>query len=350
MTNTAIDTLFPSDTTIGVLKAPNVIYAPEKLPFHLHLVASRKKDGVRCLIIDGVVYSAQMKHFRNRNLPDLLESAIERSRTNRITYDMELCDPTGAHHAIVAGALNSHSDPLRHLVAYVFDSCTSSDFRANCACCPYSVRIPDYMSECSVLNRIDRRRTGRSTFDTVFEFYIPLEQIPVADAAEVRAIYEMFLKEGDEGAIIRATEIQDGPRGLIGGYYKHGRATFGQSIIFKMKPFETADGIITDVIERMTQDTPRRPTGMVGAFEVTYSYKGSIPYTCHIGFAKGFDHAARMAIWKTRHELLGKWCEFTHMAYGAKLDGGLRHGRFVRLRPDKEGTSIDKESLQCKKR
>jgi hypothetical protein len=228
----------------------------------------------------------------------------------------------------------------------VFDGMPLKDYYESAVYTPYGVRIHLYHAAVAKLK--DARIQA-----------VPQERM--INASQLRHHFEKNIAAGLEGSIARSTEIDgdvtDLRRGLKGGWYKHGRATVNQSIIWKIKAYETLDGRIIGIQQRrqLRADVPRtynaaghlqkvhaksayEPIESVGAFEVEYLDPATRERsTSQVNFGPGFALFERELLWMKRDTLIGKWVEFKHMPHGAKKDGGLRIGQLLRFRDDLSG-------------
>jgi ATP-dependent DNA ligase len=159
---------------------------------------------------------------------------------------------------------------------------------------------------------------------------------------EIEARYDLAIDQGHEGLIVRSSE----------GGYKHGRATINQAIIFKMKPEETVDAQIIEVVPRKERidtahgaDNSRfslfhaeRRTHRASAFkavEAAGSFKVRTADGLEFFTSLGkIDKTERARLWEDRDNLLGRWVEIECMGYGAVT--APRHPRVKRFRPDKD--------------
>lgn len=338
--------------SVKPLKAPHRIPKLEsaELPFELGIVSSAKKDGNRGLCVAGQLFTSSMLPPENANLWQLLGNLIDHAATHNLVFDYELYDPEQSHHGATSGVINSYSDALSPtLRCYVFDMASLNDFLACCVDTPYQVRIADYHDAVSKIND---------------DKIVALAQRPCKTVDDVREYFAQDLAAGDEGSMLRALDVQGDAYGtrryLRGGWYKHGRATPNQSIIWKLKNYITVDGIITAVHPRrvMKPGAPRsvnasgqllpppaswyEDTACVGAFEVQYRDGSGNLTSSNVNFGAGFAMFERDLLWQMheQEQLIGEWCEFKHMPHGARRQGKLRIGQFVRLRPDRRGEAL----------
>jgi len=326
-----------------VLKFPSELATAASIDWSLGWVASPKLDGNRCLVLGGVPYTSSMRRFRNERLMSFLAPVLERSAALDCAIDLELYDPSGDHHAALSGALNSYSDPLpASTIAYAFDACSMSHYRDQCSGFAFERRIEFLHSRIA--------GCGVSVAD--------YQEVEAWSQAE--ALFEKNIQAGTEGLILRSKSIRIDGSKFVGGWLKHGRSTINQQIGFKMKLYNTCDGVIVDVVQRRKMkddgsvERKLNPDGTlakvnnkdayelddcVGAFIVQYQNEEGDLVQSEVGFGVGYDMAERRRLWEARGTLFGKWIEFTHMPHGAK--DKARHGRLKRFRPDLDGVSED---------
>jgi len=290
----------------AVLKAPNDIVTPddELIQYDRGIVASYKVDGNRCMCVDGHLFSSSWKHPSNIHLYRMLAALRKLCMDRKMVIDFEVYSPKSAgHHAMLSGFVNSHANsPPDDLQFYVFDAAPLSEWEDQCFHMPFEERIKLYQS---IVDELDQ------------DFVVSAMQVRLYDARQVTDLYSVALEKKYEGLMIRHLSIwQDGSR-MRGGFWKHGRATLKQAVMFKMKNYVTIDGYILNVIQRrmLKDDWPRkydqnghliRPlekdaytvTDMVGGFIV--EIPGDPPIITEIGFGKGFDHDWRRKVWRVR--------------------------------------------------
>jgi hypothetical protein len=333
------------------LKAPNEIVPFSEIDYGNgdKIVSSPKYDGNRGMIILGSLFSSSMKEPRNHKVHEFMEPLADLSSQDALVFDYEIYAPSISHHAELSGIINSDGhflpDDFR---AYVFDCADYESWENECYNTPYRDRLQRMEAYLGCLCAEYKDR------------FVIVEQRPCKSADHAGELFTHDLREGYEGSMLRSLDIRREGQKLKGGWWKHGRATLKQEIIWKQKLFLTVDGVITAVHQRRTlkPDWPRsynqsghliRPlekeayvlTDMVGAFEVAFkTADGKVSFT-EIGFGKGFDLFWRKGAWYTYkahpEEFVGKWVEFEHQPHGAMEDGKLRIGRLKRFRPDLEG-------------
>ena len=155
-----------------------------------------------------------------------------------------------------------------------------------------------------------------------------VEHVLVNNVEELLAYEKSMIDLGYEGVMMRNPHSK----------YKHGRGTFKEGIIYKLKRFADAEGMVTAFIERETNlneklednfGRAKRSThqdNMLGAdtlgkFVVEYEGQ-SINVACG-----SFSHEECQIIWDNKHRYQGKILKFRHMPHGAK--DAPRHARAI---------------------
>lgn len=330
-----------------VLKAPNQLLTPEQIfedaSRYSPIYSSPKYDGNRGLCLAGQLLTSDMKEPRNERLWAWLEPVRKWCSEREMVLDYEIFSPSQTHHAETGGIINSYDMFLpEDLVCMVFDAAPVDKWYDQCEYLPYVDRIKLYTD---------------AVTDIAFSPLRAVDQREVASAMVAAQLFEQDVAEGLEGSMLRTGHIWYEGRYIRGGFYKHGRATIPQCVIWKQKVYETADGYIIGVQQRraLRADWPRtyrgdgrlaRPlekdayelTDSIGAFLVRVPKEDGTYVDTEIGFREGFDLEWRREWWSRYQQdnstLLGRWVEFKHMPHGAKQEGRARAGGLVRFRDD----------------
>jgi DNA ligase-1 len=139
------------------------------------------------------------------------------------------------------------------------------------------------------------------------------------DLDELLFYEEVVLKQGYEGLIMRAPF----------GRYKHGRGTFKEGLIYKLKRFQDDEAVVVgfgEQLENMNLDVrsnlgmAKRSTmksGMVSAGtmgKILADYKGQL-----LEIAPGcMKHDERLHVWQNHEDYYGKILKFRHFTHGVK--------------------------------
>jgi DNA ligase-1 len=145
------------------------------------------------------------------------------------------------------------------------------------------------------------------------------------------------------------TALQNGYEGLIlkdpKGYYKNGRATVNEGLTYKVKPFETFDGEIVEVIQATQATEDSEKTTDVFGYSKTSKKKDDreliekasafrVKYNgTTVKVTLAMSDPEKIRVWANKDTYIGKWVEYKGMQVGAK--DVPRHPVFIRFREDK---------------
>jgi DNA ligase-1 len=251
------------------------------------LIASPKLDGIRCLIIDGVAVSRNLKPIRNR----YIQSILGKKEYNGL--DGELIVGSSTAHDVYrqtsSGVMSEDGQP--EFTYYIFDKWDRK--------LAYS-KVHLYRYENDFIKSLS------------FSFINDKEQL---DLYENRC-----LQAGYEGLILRSF---DSP-------YKFGRATAKEGYLMKLKRFSDSEAEIIGFEERMhnaneatkdalghTQRSQHKenlvPMNTLGALIVK-----TVDTGIEFKIGTGFDDSIRKSIWETKNKLLGELVKFKHFEIGVK--------------------------------
>lgn len=149
---------------------------------------------------------------------------------------------------------------------------------------------------------------------------LPLERHEPALAgteAAVTAAYERLRDSGYEGAMVKTLDHLYQPGKRIDGW-------------LKLKPEETADGVIVDVLRATS--IQGEPLDRVGSalVRVPLDSEGE---GWAVACPAGIPHELGRAMWANPVKYIGKWVEFKYMERDRQ--GGFRHPSFIRFREPK---------------
>jgi len=248
--------------------------------------ASIKLDGVRAIVLQGVVYSRNNKPIPNRY--------VQAKFKHLEYYDGELIlgDPADklCYNKTVSAVMSQSAPEGANVVFHVFDHLASMF-------APYNLRYA---------------RLDESLGVEV------LWQHHVSSLEHLLAIETTVLGGGHEGLIVRSI---DGP-------YKQGRSTTREGYLLKLKRFKDAEFEVVGFEERMhnsneatvnelgrtsrsSHQANMLPRGDLGA--LICKYGGT---TFNVG--TGFDDATRKKIWDRREGYIGRMAKVKYFAVGMK--------------------------------
>jgi DNA ligase-1 len=257
---------------------------------------SKKLDGIRAIVIDGVVYSRSMKPIRSKAVQELFGKPELNGLDGELLYG-----DWNAHNvfnltttAIMGTDLKDGFDKNRIQFA-VFDYVLSDE--------PYSKRL-------DIVNQI----TGVVGNPQV----IPLDQFVVNNEEELLSFETVTLNDGYEGIMARS----------IHGRYKQGRSTQKEGIQGKLKRFSDGEAEVIGFEERM-HNTNEAKTNELGRTQRSQAQDGMVG-TDTLGalictyngiqftMGSGFDDAGRLEVWNNKEKYLGKLAKFKYFAIGMK--------------------------------
>lgn len=256
------------------------------------LLCSPKYDGVRCIIKDHIAYSRTFKPIPARQVQD------EFNDLEHFDGELIVGEPTDYN---VYNRTQSHvmamDKPNVDLRYYVFDY-THPELLDK----PFSYRFTNLSD---------------LYFENIGVFIV--EQQYIENKADLLEYEENCLKQGFEGIMMKSLD----------GYYKQGRGTFKQGLIYKLKRFQDDEGVIVGFEEgKSNQNTQerdelgyaKRSTAKAGMVLTNTLGKFIIYYNdTEIEVAPGtFTHAERKHIWENKSKYLGSYLKFRHFAHGVK--------------------------------
>jgi DNA ligase-1 len=265
------------------------------------VLASKKLDGVRCLVQDGRLVSRTLKPIPNKHVQNKFIGLPEGTDGELIIGDPRAAD---AYRKTVSVVM-SDDKPTNfydgeETYFYIFDTFLPS--------APFTERIA-------------------MTADTADKFYRQdvdyVKQVVVQNAEELAKLEEMWLAEGYEGVMLRDPK----------GPYKEGRSSENQGWLLKLKQFEDGEARIIDFVEecentntattnalgrteRSTAKAGMVGKGRLGKFEVVGvggTYDGVL-----FSVGGGFTVEMRQSFWNMQPLLRGNILKFKYFASGSK--------------------------------
>jgi DNA ligase-1 len=253
------------------------------------LLASPKLDGVRAIVIDGVVMSRSLKPIPNKFVQEQF------SQLEHFDGELIVGDPTSktAYRDTVSNVM-SHDKRDYDVTFFAFDHIEFTTI-------PYSARA----------DRL-HTRPGRP------KNCVPLSQTPIRTLEELYAHESQVLEDGFEGLILRDTQAP----------YKFGRSTTKQGYLLKLKRFIDAEAIVVGFEERQhngneattnelgytkrsSHAANKSGLGDLGALVVRYN-------GIEFNIGTGFDAETRVDIWNNRAHYIGQLAKFKYFPIGIK--------------------------------
>lgn len=254
-----------------------------------NLWASPKLDGIRAIVINGVVVSRNLKPIRNRHVQCLF-GHLE-------GYDGELIvgDPTAkdCYRVTNSGVMSADGEPS--VCFYAFD---------------HIGRPTDEYHQ-------RRDMLGDNHIDV-----IKVVQHPVVSPEHLLDIEDSYLQQGYEGVMLRAFR---GPC----SFYKYGRSTPKEGTLLKLKRFEDAEAEVINYDEEMRNDN-EAVTNALGRTERSQHAENKVgkgrlgalvcatPEGAEFKIGTGFTAAQREQFWAKRGDLIGRIVKYKSFMIGVK--------------------------------
>ena len=249
-------------------------------------LASPKLDGIRCLIVDGVPVSRNLKPIRNKYIANALRGLPP------LDGELIVGSPTApdCFNRTSSGVMSADGEP--DFKYYVFDSLS---------------RLPFVL-----------RLSGVNAYTN---------QYVTALAHETMSCHEHLigyearcLHDGYEGIILRDPE----------GMYKFGRATPNENSLWKLKRFEDGELMVTGVLEGQSNENPATPDALGETTRSTH--KENMVPNGKVGTILGYDmqtkasidispgkmpHDMRRALLERPEQIVGKIIKYKWFKYGS---------------------------------
>ena len=267
--------------------------ALENVKFPIYV--STKLDGIRALVIDGVVYSRSLKPIRNKHVQKLF------GKSEYNGFDGELiCGDIYAKDVFqktTSGVMSEDGEP--DVTYYVFDIFTNN--------------TETYKERLYTLN--DK---------------LVLDQFP-----NVVATQQWYIQTKEELTELLSKEKVKGGEGLIGrnpnGVYKYGRSTPKEQLSMKFKFFVDSEFEIVAVHEQM-ENTNTLETNELGYAQRSTAKEGMVgkdtfgSFTCvttdgkhfNVGTGVGLTQELRKEIWSNKGSYIGRLAKVKYMDVGSK--------------------------------
>lgn len=260
----------------------------DKVKFPIYI--STKFDGIRALVIEGVVYSRSLKPIRNKHVQKL----FGKPEYNGFDGELIVGDiyAKDVFQKTTSGVMSEDGEP--DVTYYVFDIFTNN--------------TETYKERLYTLN--DK---------------LVLDQFP-----NVVATQQLYIKTKEELTELLSKEKVKGGEGLIGrnpnGVYKYGRSTPKEQLSIKFKFFSDSEFKVVGFEElhsntneqtvnelgystRSTHKQNQIPMGILGSLVLEFG-----DLTFKVG--SGFTMEQRSEIWKNQHSYLGKLASVRYMEVG----------------------------------
>ena len=263
----------------------------DKVKFPIYI--STKFDGIRALVIDGVVYSRSLKPIRNKHVQKL----FGKPEYNGFDGELIVGDiyAKDVFQKTTSGVMSEDGTP--DVTFHVFDLWSMSTF--------------DYEYRQRELQEI---LLNSEEYEGVV--YTMIHKCQTVEDLEFFLNHEKNV--GGEGLIGRKPD----------GVYKYGRSTPREQLSIKFKFFESEEFEVVGFNERM-HNTNEQKRDELGYAERSSAKEGLVPtntlgslvlkyndttFSC----GTGFDDKLRKEIWDNKETYLGKLASIRYMSVGSK--------------------------------
>ena len=251
------------------------------------LFASVKLDGIRCLVIDGVAYSRNMKPIKN----EYVQKCIGKPEYNGLDGELIVGDifAKDCYRQTNSGVMSKDGEP--DFKFYVFDRWDMGNFKFE----------------------------TRYTNIPKLPFVEIVSQWEMNSEGELLMFETELLEKGAEGVMVRSVD----------GIYKNGRSTAKDGILGKVKRFSDAEYRIVGFVERMhnANEATRNELGYIERS----SHKDNLVGRGDLGAlvletadgqkfncGTGFDDALRAEIWANKDAYIGRMAKVKSFLIGVK--------------------------------
>ncbi len=257
------------------------------------VLASPKLDGVRALVIDGVVVSRTLKPIPNLHVQKMFGKPEYNGFDGELIVGDSMDNDTFTK--TTSGVMTIEGEP--DVWFHVFD-----DF--------YYLGVFQTRLD-SVAKRIVAAPKGSRLAIVHHSMLMSLDVLEIFEDAS--------LKVGYEGVMLRDPM----------GHYKYGRSTEKEAILMKVKRFTDGEATVVGFTEAMhnsneaqvnelgTKERSHRKDGMVGK-DVLGSLKVVNDAGVDFEIGTGFTNAQRIALWNIKNSLVGKIVKYKSQEVGVK--------------------------------
>lgn len=267
-----------------------------KLDYSSGVLVSKKLDGIRCMIIDGVVYSRSMKPIRSKVVQKLFGKPEYNGFDGELLYgDWAAKDVFNLTTQAVMSTELKEGFSEDEINLAVFDITDSNK--------GFQDRLNELKTRLLSIDDFRVRHVGHDLAKT---------------EKELLAIEQLWLDEGYEGIMVRS----------ISGAYKQGRSTLKDGILGKLKRFSDDEAVVIGFEEKM-HNTNEAKTNELGRTQRSQAQEGMVgagtlgALVCEckgitFTMGSGLDDKMRELIWSNRESYLGKLAKFKYFAIGMK--------------------------------
>ena len=265
--------------------------APEEIQFPVY--ASAKLDGIRCIIINGVAMSRNLKPIPNKYVQKVIHDAGSVLEGMDGELIVGLPYAKNAFSATTSGVMSEDGQP--DFFFFIFDN----------------IKMP---------------------LDPFVHRYSKLEKVKMP--AHCGLLRHTLFKNSTDLAVFEREQLAVGFEGLclrsVNGHYKYGRSSTKEGILLKLKRYADSEAVVTGFTELMHNDNEAtedalghtsRTThkdNMVGMDIMGALVVEDMKTKIKFQIGTGFSQEQRKLIWENRNNLKGKIVKYKHFEVGVK--------------------------------
>jgi DNA ligase 1 len=266
---------------------------------HFPLYASYKFDGIRCYTGDLVPPPGDLCVPLTRSLKIVPNMHI-RNKLAKLPpgFDGEIM--CGAFHNCQSSVMSRQGMP--DFKYHVFDYCPDDGWAKT----PYTTRLVRLYEMVTLLRK-------------EFDWLVFTKQETIHNMQELEAYEVQALESGHEGLILREPN----------GPYKHGRSTFIEGYLLKVKRFEDREATVVGYVPRYRNNNAPEINAL--GYQERSTHKANMVEDEALGalivkdekygefqIGSGFTEADRLSLWMDRETLIGKIACYKFQPYGTK--------------------------------
>jgi len=258
------------------------------------LLLSPKLDGIRALVVDGVVRSRSMKPIPNQ----YIQEKYGKAELNGADGELILGDPTDpfCFRKTTSAVMSNTYNLCSEVCYYIFDKTDSDN--------------PYYM----------RQKELEAYTLPVSPFITQVIQSYVGSDSELFSLEESLVSAGYEGVMLRDSNT----------YYKNGRSTHNEACLLKLKRFNDSEAIVCGFEEcNRNSNAPidnelgyvsrtSHSAGMVGKNTLGALLVRDCATGVEFSIGSGFTAGERYVIWNDQPFHLGKIVKYKFFPKGSK--------------------------------
>lgn len=315
--------------------APNETIAIDDIEFPMF--ASIKLDGIRNIMMKGDSLTRSLKAIPNKQLKEKFEPLSLFAKKYNLILD---------------GEIYTHGMPFQ-----MINSCVmTQDYTEKKSIKKWEDLQRDYVFDITREEALSKLKfhcfdiVEENNFDTPFHIrykrvkvlakrfpslYQPVYQLEIYDKESLIKTFNEALDAGYEGLMLKS----------FNGYYKCGRATMKEGLVYKLKPYKTYDNKVIGIVQATKVDESAEKKINELGYSVTSKKKddriliprASAVWVLHEGeklkVTLAMTDKEKEYIWNNQKEFIGKTIEYKGLEIGMK--DLPRHPTSLKWRDDK---------------